>query len=186
MAKQKNSAPPSYIQRIFTKAQYNIGDAVCFSWLGGRQYGIIVNIKTVSNEEISYTVSSYGTRYPCGIEVKEHRNRYHNAGFIQYNSGEDQDVISSRSADANSVVVKNGKRQNAHSIGKESAYGTALRESDNPVPGQHTGSKPPTIANSNQPSSKSANKTRNPRSNPKLDSAIQKQRNFLNGFIKKD
>jgi hypothetical protein len=83
-------------------------------------------------------------------------------------------------------VVKNGKRQNAHSIVKESANGTALRESDNPVPGQHTGSKPPTIANSNQPSSKSANKTRNPRSNPKLDSAIQKQRNFLNGFIKKD
>ena len=186
MAKQTNSTPPSYIQSMFIKPQYKIGDPVRFMWLGAAHYGHVKEIKTVSNEEINYKVLSAGTTYPCGIEIKTYRNRYHTAGFIQHDTTEARDVISRKSAAANPVVVKNGKRQSTHSIDKESANGTTLRESDNPVPSQHTGSKPPTITNSNQPSSKSANKTRNPRSKLKLDSAIQKQRDFLNAFIKKD
>ena len=186
MAKQNNKKLPDYIQRMFTKAQYNIGDAVCFSWLGRRQYGIIVNIKTVSNEEISYTVSSYGTKYPCGIEVKEHRNRYHTAGFIQYNSGEDQDIISRRAAAANTELATNTSRTRVRKPNEDSVSGSDVRGNDSELPKNTKRSKPPTRKVAKQPSAKSTGRTRKTTSNTKLDTAIQKQRNFLNGFIKKD
>jgi len=186
MASKRTKAVPKYIQKMFSKAQYKIGDPVCFIWLNQKRYGIIANIKTVSNEEISYTISSYGTKYPCGIEVKEHRNRYHTAGFIQYNSGEDQDTISRRAAAANTELVTNTIGTRVRKTNEDPVSRSDVRRNDSKLSKNTKRSKTSARKVGKQSSSKSTSGTRKTTSNTKLDTAIQKQRDFLNGFIKKD
>lgn len=73
MAK-KQQAPES-IERQFNKALFKIGEPVYFSWLGAKKYGYVRRHKQ-TNWGIQYTVEANNTRYPCGIQIKEHRTHY--------------------------------------------------------------------------------------------------------------
>jgi hypothetical protein len=73
MAK-KQQAPDAIIKQ-FEKPQFNVDDAVFFTWLGAKKYGYVKTYKT-SSWGIQYLVESNDTRYPCGISIKGHKTAY--------------------------------------------------------------------------------------------------------------
>lgn len=181
MASKRAKAVPKYIQKMFAKPQYKIGDPVCFIWLNQKRYGIVVNIKQVRNEEIGYTVSSFGTKYPCGIEAKGHRNKYHTVGWICVDHGEDAEQLQRRA-------------KHAHETGRVSknSGGTGICSTTSGSVGNSTSKPVPTNRNRTRTNRKpvgdksSSKSVSTKRGNKKLDVAIKKQRDFLNGFVKKD
>ena len=185
MAKQKIADSQ---QKLFNKVHFNPGDVVFFSWLGMKKYGYVKTHKQVG-WGIQYTVQSNNTRYPCGIQIKGTKTTY-NTGCIFYEE--------TRSCTADELKRRAETNQ---------SYGNTELVRDTPRPkdeGRSNDSSKRRISNSaSNKNSKSGpessrehdgvdSNTRmqpdnsNKRTTTKLDSAIQKQRDFLNGFVKKD
>jgi hypothetical protein len=73
--KSKKSIP-KHIEAKFNKPQFQIGDAVLFSWLGLKRYGHVKQIKQ-STWGTSYLVETAdNVRYPCGIEIGGYYTQY--------------------------------------------------------------------------------------------------------------
>lgn len=186
MAK-KQQAPDAIIKQ-FEKPQFKIDDAVCFTWLGAKKYGYVKTFKT-SSWGIQYLVESHNTRYPCGISIKGHKTAYTTGciGFDETRSiGQDEikrriqtghsstytklfadtrrttDESGSKSANSKHIPTSNSKANK--SIRSNDTRKNVVKSSTN---GNRTG-------------------TRKKRTDIKLDNAIQRQRDFLNGFVKKD
>jgi hypothetical protein len=181
----KKQSIPENIQKQFEKPQFREGDAVFFVWLGSKKYGYVTTFKKV-NWGIQYTVESEGVRYPCGIEIKTYKTTY-TTGCIRFDDTRSigqQELITriqtghpstyselfidtrrtevqsrSESTTSKRVSVQNSKR-------------TKSTRSDNPATNAIQSS-----ANGN------TSRNRKKRGNSELDAAIEKQRNFLNGFI---
>lgn len=67
---------PKHIEAKFNKPQFQIGDAVLFSWLGLKRYGHVKQIKQ-SAWGTSYLVETAdNVRYPCGIEIGGYYTQY--------------------------------------------------------------------------------------------------------------
>jgi hypothetical protein len=188
----KKQQVPANIQNKFNKAQFSIGDAVYFIWLGQKKYGYVKRIKEV-NWGIQYTVETNNDmRYPCGIAIGEYRTEYH-TGCIMYTEtraiGTDElirRIVNSpdtrhikpvlantrRTEDESQVHDRDGGPGNDKSIGKA----TKTRKPRN------------SSKNADKPSSNGVSKTAKRRGTDSstLESAIEKQRNFLNGFVKRD
>jgi hypothetical protein len=175
-------------QKRFSKQQFKIGEAVFFSWLGQKKYGYVIRIKE-ANWGIMYTVESENTRYPCGIEIKGQKTSY-NTGYIYYEATRSIDSTELiRRADTgydrgNPEVLINERRTEVQSGSNVATSKRISAETSSAA--KSTKSKPAT-KNAAKPSTNGVRKT-NPRQrdNTELDSAIQKQKDFLNGFIKKD
>lgn len=185
MAKQKNSDEQ---QRRFDKQHFKIGEAVFFSWLGQKKYGYVIRIKEAS-WGIQYMVESEDVRYPCGIEIKGSKTSY-NTGFIYYESTRsmDRDELIRRAETGydrgNPEVFIDTRRtevQSGSDVEVSKPVSRAVSKANEP-----TKTRTPR-KNAAKPSNDGVRKT-NPRQrkNPELDSAIEKQKNFLNGFVKKD
>ena len=180
------------IQAKFDKPQFRIGDAVFFSWLGQKQYGHVIRIKKTT-WGIQYNVeSASGTKYPCGIQIQGQKTHY-NTGFIFL---EDTRTIGAEELEKRIQTAKNAPRTSTvfvnptrptHESGDDNS---SVRTDD-------TNHKRKDSTNSKKRSSKSndnaSSSTRTSNNNSKkrkvvgdtqLEDAIQRQRDFLNGFVK--
>ena len=183
----KKQSIPENIQKQFEKPQFREGDAVFFVWLGSKKYGYVTTFKKV-NWGIQYTVESEGVRYPCGIEIKTYKTTY-TTGCIYAD-------------ETRSYGVEELKRRSQ--TGHKSTYSEVIRESGgtkNEIRSgnRNVGSVSDTTnrktkqsrANTSTKNADISSNTRVQSNNTKkrkdseLNSAIQRQRDFLNGFVKK-
>jgi hypothetical protein len=178
------------IQEKFNKPQFRIGDAVFFSWLGQKQYGHVLRIKQ-NSWGIQYTVESIeGLKYPCGIQIQNTKTEY-SIGYLFYedtrslgNEEINQRIDNIREA---ARISKNYRRSTIPSTINNTNSGagdtnnngedTTTRKSRNGI----TDDVPLSSVRTNPDNSKKRKQVKN----SELDDAIQRQRDFLNGFVKR-
>ena len=187
MAKEKIT---DKLQAKFDKPHFQSGSAVFFSWLGSKKYGHVTAFKK-TNWGIQYTVqSTTGTNYPCGINIEGATTSY-KVGIIYLEETRKlgNDEISRRigqEIESNRVSAIT-RRPTVSSTIHDSGSGKDVNI-DNTRIEDKPGLKRGTV-HGNEPSntrvSKRNTKTRK-NSKSTLDDAIEKQKNFLSGFIKKD
>jgi hypothetical protein len=179
------------IQNKFNKPQFKPGDAVHFLWLGQKLYGYVTKTKQTS-WGIQYMVETYQKRsYPCGIEIQGVKTAY-SVGCIFFE--ETRAIGNAECAKRiTAPTTFNGVYEKPRSTDIKSEHDTAGRRrnankdsgASKPV-GKERSSK----SNANDVGSAGSNRDnttkRKNSKNPELDTAIEKQRNFLNGFIKPD
>ena len=182
------------LQSKFNKPQFQIGDAVFFSWLGQKQYGHVKKTKQVS-WGTQYTVeSTSGVKYPCGIQIQGQKTNY-NTGYILF---EDTRTIGSAELTRRIENIINEPRvtkvfRNTPRPANESRDNDSSSRTDatnNSIKDTSNKTRRSSKSNVNASSSRGngivdTTKRKNSR-NTELDTAIQKQRDFLNGFVKKD
>ena len=188
MAKNKNI--PDNIEKQFNKALFKQGEPVLFTWLGAKKYGYVTTYKK-TGWGIQYSVRANDTTYPCGIQIKGYKTSYHTGciWFEETNSiGVDElkkridagprtyaatEIFrdaprpkdESRSSDSNKRIATGTSNRKTKSNTKRSdGVENDVKPSNNGVQQQHT----------------------KKRKNVELDTAIERQRNFLNGFVKKN
>jgi hypothetical protein len=182
------------IQTKFDKPQFRIGDAVFFSWLGQKQYGHVIRIKKAT-WGIQYSVqSASGTKYPCGIQIQGQKTHY-NTGYIYM---EDTRTIGSEELERriqigineprSTTVVRNPIRETSESRDNNTGSRTNdAKHSDTTTPNRtKRSSKSNANASSSGRNGTTSTKKRKDTANTELTDAIQKQRDFLNGFINRD
>jgi hypothetical protein len=185
MAKQRVSDEQA---KRFNKQQFKIGEAVFFAWLGQKKYGYVIRTKE-TNWGIQYTVESEGMRYPCGIEIKGQKTSY-NTGFIYYEATRSIDAVELRRRAetgydrGNPEILINERGTTVQSGSDTSTSKRILGKTSDRTKSTKTRNKKQDVA---KPGNDGVLKTNTrSRKNTELDSAIQKQKDFLNGFIKKD
>ena len=186
MAKKSNV--PDSVQKQFEKPQFKIGDPVFFTWLGSKKYGYVTTFKTVG-WGVQYTVEENNVRYPCGIEIKTHKTTY-TTGYIRYDEtraiGQDELIKRIQTGHSSTyselfidtrrtAIQSRSKSTTSKRVSTKNTKGTKSTESVDA--GEHV------IQYSSNGNSTG---TRKKRGNSELDTAIKKQRDFLNGFVKKD
>tara|TARA_R110000868_G_scaffold406634_1_gene687232 strand:- start:2213 stop:2788 length:576 start_codon:yes stop_codon:yes gene_type:complete len=191
MAKQKITDTQ---QRHYDKPQFQIGSAVFFSWLGCKQYGYVTKFKKVG-WGIMYTVESVkGTKYPCGIEIKGQKTHY-NTGCIyveETRSIGEPNLVKRIQMERESARVKPVVNNPVRSTYESRSNSELRNRDDSEDSGKDTKPKrkKPSTDLVATPSAKGVDrlvtKKRRVSTNKELDSAIEKQRNFLSGFVKKD
>jgi len=182
------------IQTKFDKPQFRIGDAVFFSWLGQKQYGHVIRIKKAT-WGIQYSVqAASGTKYPCGIQIQGQKTHY-NTGYIYM---EDTRTIGSEELERriqigineprSTTVVRNPIRETSESRDNNTGSRTNdAKHSDTTTPNRtKRSSKSNANASSSGRNGTTSTKKRKDTANTELTDAIQKQRDFLNGFINRD
>ena len=184
----KKSNIPDNIQKQFEKPQFKIGDPVFFTWLGSKKYGYVTSFKTVG-WGVQYTVEEDNVRYPCGIEIKTHKTTY-TTGYIRYDEtraiGRDELITRIQTGHSSTyselfidtrrtAIQSRSKSTTSKRVSTKNTKRTKSTESVDA--GEHV------IQSSSNGNSTG---TRKKRGNSELDTAIKKQRDFLNGFVKKD
>ena len=156
--------------------------------LSGRVWG-----KTYkkTNWGIQYSILSFGTTYPCGIQIKTYRTSYYVGCILfeettNYGVNELKKRIDSGPEPLRDTEIfrdaprpkneggsnDNSLRGNANNINRKTKSNTA---------------RPDRVENDVQPSNNGVQqRNTKKRKNHELDTAIERQRNFLNGFVKKD
>ena len=184
MAKQK---APDAIQKQFNKIQHKPGEAVYFTWLGCKKYGYVIRTKE-TNWGIQYTVQDVDAKYPCGIVIKTHKTTY-NTGCILYDDSRSigEIELTRRINITNGRPIKAVSRNTGGSESESRSNNINVTRVSNTIVSNattetHIGS---TIVDESS-NTRMHNDNTKKRTNSKLDTAIQKQKNFLNGFVKKD
>jgi hypothetical protein len=175
------------IQAKFNKPQFQIGDAVFFSWLGQKQYGYVKKTKQ-STWGIQYTVeSTEGVKYPCGIQIQGQKTHY-NTGFIFLDDtrsiGDEElkrRIQSAKDAPRTAKVFVNPARTTHESSIRDTGSGTDdAKDSGQDKPTRKKRSvKSDVVSSSIGGDGQSDTKKRNVSKNTKLEAAIQKQKTFL-------
>ena len=187
MAKEKIT---DKLQAKFDKPHFQLGSAVFFSWLGSKKYGHVTAFKK-TNWGIQYTVqSTTGTSYPCGISIEGTTTSY-KVGIIYLEEtrklGNDEIARRIGTETESNRVSTDTRRPTVSSTTSDTGIGkdvdvNNIRVEDKPRPNRRAVHSD---ESSNTRVSKRNTKTRK-NSNSTLDDAIEKQKNFLSGFIKKD
>ena len=181
MAKKKVNLP-AYVLKQFDKAMYKIGDEVIISWLGQKKTGYVTKYYK-RNWGMAYTVEvtelnpragqRSSTRYPCGIQIKEYSTDY-KVGCILHEQTQESWKHGSRR-------VHEDTRGTTAKVKTSSGSGGNDDNSNNrktPGSGNNVTSKTSTKLSSKRV-------RRNNAETRSLDTAIDRQRDFLNGFVKK-
>jgi hypothetical protein len=185
MAKQK---APDTIQKQFNKIQYKPGEAVFFTWLGCKKYGYVIRTKE-TNWGIQYTIDSEGTKYPCGIQIKTHKTAY-TTGCINHDEtralGQQELItrIQTGHSSTYSEIFRDSRRSENESRNDIAASKHVSTQNNKRT--KSTGVKSKTKDDVKSSSKGVRRNDTTKRGNIELDDAIQKQRDFLNGFVKKD
>ena len=179
MAKKKVKLP-AYVLKQFDKAMYKVGDEVMIRWLGQIKTGYVTKYYK-RNWGMAYTVEVMelnpragqrsSTRYPCGIQIKEYSTDY-KVGLILHE--QTQERIKSRGV----------HEVPGSSATKSKTNSGSDRNNDNSNNRKTSGSRNTATTKT---SAKSSSK-RVPDNNSKtrsLDQAIDRQKDFLKGFVKK-
>lgn len=185
---------PKHIESKFNKPQFQLGDAVSFIWLGQQKYGHVIRTKQ-TGWGIQYTVETNNNmRYPCGIQIAEYKTEY-TTGIIKHAetkalTAEELEHRIRIATDTRAVrpILANAKRsENACGVDGEGS-GEPNAKPNRKTKSTRAGTD--SRKNDDKSSAKGVRgKTTSRRkdsANTELDSAIQKQRNFLNGFVKRD
>lgn len=186
MAKKSNV--PETIQKQLNKPQFKIGDPVFFTWLGSKKYGYVTSFKTVG-WGIQYTVEENNVRYPCGIEIKTHKTTY-TTGYICYDEtraiGRDELItrIQTGHSSTYSELFIDTRRTEVQSRSESTVSECVSTKNTKGIKSTRSNTKGKNAIQSS--SNGNTTGTRKKRKNSELDNAIQKQRDFLNGFIKKN
>ena len=185
MAKQKTS---DQMQARFDKPQIKVGEYVLFSFLGQKKYGYVKEFKT-RNWGIQYTVESDNIRYPCGIQIKGEKTSY-NTGFIYLDESRSLGSEECRKRaetgyyGGNTELFVDTRRTTIQSQDPDrSIEPVSLKDSK---PAESARSRTPRKTDVKPSNDGMSKNTRGKRKNNELDDAISKQRDFLNGFVKKD
>ena len=181
MAKKKVKLP-AYVLKQFDKAMYKVGDEVMIRWLGQKKTGYVTKYYK-RNWGMAYTVEvtelnpragqRSSTRYPCGIQIKEYSTDYkvglilHEQTQESWKPGSRRIHEDTRSTTAKVKTSSGSSRNNDNSNNRKT-----------PGSGNNATSKA---------SAKSSSKRVHDNNSKKrsLDTAIDRQRDFLNGFVKK-
>ena len=183
MAKKSNI--PDNIQKQFEKPQFKIGDPVFFTWLGSKKYGYVTAFKTVG-WGIQYTVEEDNVRYPCGIEIKTHKTTY-TTGYIRYDEtraiGRDELItrIQTGHSSTYSEIFRDTGREKTESRDDVATSRRLSTQNSKRTKSTDVGSETTNVVKPSAKGVRGNNSTK--RGNTELDAAIQKQRNFLNGFV---
>ena len=181
----KNQAPDAF-QKQFNKIQFKINAPVIFTWLGMKKYGYVIRTKQMG-WGIMYTVKSVGTKYPCGVQIKTHKTTYTTGCILTDDTRSIGDVelerrIQSGHHSTNTEVFSNPGRPNNESGGNNNSLGNISKTNSR----NSTKSNANTTKDAIKPSAtRMRNNNSTKRTDSKLDDAIQKQRDFLSGFVKK-
>jgi hypothetical protein len=179
------------IQNKFNKLQFKPGDAVHFLWLGQKLYGHVTKTKQ-TGWGIQYMVETYQKRrYPCGIQIAGFRTEYE-TGYIFYEETKSighEECARRITAPATYLRVSEEPRR-AEVKSEHDTAGSRRNASKGNSKNKPAGQERSSKSNANEPGAVRTNNhntaKRKNSSNTELDSAIEKQRNFLNGFIKPD
>lgn len=181
---------PKNIQDKFDKPLFKSGDAVFFSWLGQKQYGHVTKIKKTS-WGIQYTVQNSEKRnYPCGIQIAGHRTQY-DVGYICFNetkelSREELETRINTPRTFTAVSIDDRRTTNKSKTDARSNGANTSKTSGETTKRTRKGSSTKNDDTSSNPGMSSIDSRKRKNSKTELNDAIQKQRNFLNGFVKKD
>jgi len=182
MAKKKSKIP-AYVLKQFEKAMYKTGDKVIIKWLGQTKTGYVKHSKEntwgrsymVEVKEKGLKRSDNVTRYPCGIEIRGHRTQY-DVGFILHDRTQQGDWPQSFTIYEDSGSDEDAQRNDNKSIGRNddssSRKNTRNRSSDT-----HKDVVKPSSTRKRSSNAKTSSKD--------LDNAIDRQKDFLQGFVKK-
>jgi hypothetical protein len=188
MAKKSNV--PESIEKQFNKALFKQGEPVLFTWLGAKKYGYVKEYKKVS-WGIQYSILSFGTTYPCGIQIKTYRTSYH-VGCILFEETTNYGVSElKKRIDSGPEPLRDTEifRDAPRSKDESSVSNTSLRGNANNVnrKTKSNTTRPNSVENDVRPSDNGVQqRNTKKRKNVELDTAIERQRNFLSGFVKKD
>lgn len=191
MAKQQVNVSDDILKK-FNKAQFKVDEPVHFIWLGMKKYGYVTEIK-IKNWGVQYTVAEQTEtrvmRYPCGISFKGQKTSY-NTGCILFEEtrsiGSETIIRRIQTGDfrANTEVFRDtGRAVSKSSIGSDDG-GSISTKVDSIDESVKSGSKSTNVVKPS--SSRMRKQPAEKRGNIELDTAISKQRDFLNGFVKKD
>lgn len=181
MAKKKNKIP-AYVLKQFEKAMYKPGELVIIQWLGQIKTGYVKSSKEngwgrsymVEVHEKGLNPNDYITRYPCGIEIKGYRTQY-DVGFILHDRTQSGDWPQSIAIYENSGSEKDPQRNNNSSGGgnddSNSRKNTKRRSSN-----AHKDVVKPSSTRKRTSNANTSSKD--------LDNAIDRQKDFLKGFVK--
>jgi hypothetical protein len=180
---------PKNIQDKFDKPLFKSGDAVFFSWLGQKQYGYVTKTKQ-SSWGIQYMVQNAEKRsYPCGIQISGYRTHYE-VGLIFFDETKklsrnelESRINTPRPITEISIDTRRSTDQSKIDVGSNT---TDTSNTDRKIKKSRTGSSTKnddTSGNSGMPIIDTG-KRKN--SKTELTDAIQKQKDFLNGFVKRD
>ena len=181
---------PENIEKQFNKALFKEGEPVLFTWLGAKKYGYVKTYKK-TNWGIQYSVFSFGTTYPCGIQLKGYKTSYHTGCIlVEETAASGVDALKKR-IDAgpeplrDTEIFRDAPRPKDESRSSDSNKRTSSDTSD-----RKTKSNPKRstrVENDVQPSDNGVQqRSTKKRKNVELNTAIERQRNFLNGFVKRD
>jgi len=177
-------------QTKFDKPHFQIGSAVFFSWLGTKKYGYVTAIKK-AGWGIQYMVkSTSGTSYPCGLYYKGVTTSY-KVGIIYLEETKQlgNDTIAGRieSETEDLRISKDTRRTTVTSTTPTSGSGRDDDNTDTSItnqPGLINGPMHDVEPSNTRVRKRNTTSRKTPKST--LDEAIEKQKNFLNGFVKKD
>ena len=181
MAKKKKDLP-AYVLKQFNKALYKPGEQVTIKWLGQIKTGYVIkNYKT--NWGVCYTVEVTDmalkhndriTRYPCGIQIKKYRTQY-DVGLILHGYEQSGDIRTSKGIYA---VTGSGEV----TIGNDN---TSVGGHDDSNNRENARARASTTHKDDVKSSSTRVRTSNAETSAtNLDDAIDRQKDFLNGFVK--
>ena len=181
MAKKKSKLP-AYVLKQFNKAMYKVGDKVIIKWLGQIKTGYVTKAYE-SNFGYSYLVEvtekglkgrMESTRYPCGIRIKQYETDY-NVGLILHDRTQSGDWPQSQGIYEYSGSEKASQRND----GSSSRGNVDTNKRKNAKPRKNGHSK------QNNDESGSTRMHKSDTETQSLDDAVQRQRDFLNGFVKR-
>lgn len=181
---------PKNIQDKFDKPLFKSGDAVFFSWLGQKQYGYVTKTKQ-SSWGIQYMVQNAEKRnYPCGIQINTHRTQY-DVGYILFDETKaltreelESRINTPRTFTAVSIDTRRTTDQSKNDVGSNRAD---TSKTNRKTSGRYRkGSSTSNNAESSNTGMPKVNTGKRKNSKTELTDAIQKQRDFLSGFVKKD
>ena len=188
MAKKSNV--PESVEKQFNKALFKEGEPVLFTWLGAKKYGYVKTYKKVS-WGIQYSILSFGTTYPCGIQIKTYRTSYH-VGCILFEETTSYGVnkLETRIDSGpeplrDTEIFRDSQRPNNEGGSNDNS----MRGNANNVirKTKSNTTRPNSVENDVRPSNNGVQqRNTKKRKNVELDTAIERQRNFLSGFVKKD
>ena len=183
MAKKKSKIP-AYVLKQFNKAMYNVGDKVIIKWLGQIKTGYVTKAYE-SNFGYSYLVEvtesglkgrMESTRYPCGIRIKQYETDY-NVGLVLHDRTQSGDWPTSQRIYENSRSDEASQRND----------NSGSRGYDDKDSGKNTKRRASTTHKDVAKPSSTRKRTSNAKASSKdLDDAVNRQKNFLKGFVKKD
>jgi len=170
--KQYKKTPKNIIKQ-FNRPQFKVGDYVYFSFLGTEKTIGYVKKITTQNWGVQYLVvaDDFGKtyKYPCGIDIKGYKTSYHTGCVFREESKKllkDKRRPVDESRDDNKSWNRNVNADSSESTTSRNDARKNINESGSTR-----------ICNSS---------TTKQQGNKELKDAIQKQKDFLNGFVKKD